>query len=180
LRACQLRGPVWPSQEGRQATTVAGSSHTWSIRLQARLVSGPEPAVRPVCPCHLPTVKTGPHDSSRPKRRSRSEGPKRRTPATASANPRRSPHPEPTGHNSRKRLWNIRLTWKFWYPIGYQTIRGSQIFHANWTSRPPSRPAGSDTAHTSHHHPQQPPRHQHDREGPRVRRRHPGNRHPYP
>jgi hypothetical protein len=32
-------------------------------------------------PCHLPTVNTGPRDGSRPRRRSRPEGPKRRIPA---------------------------------------------------------------------------------------------------
>jgi hypothetical protein len=81
---------------------------------------------------------------------SRSEGPKRRT---SRRHPRRFPHSEPARQSYRKRSWNIRLTWIVWYPIEYQTIRRSPIFHAK-----PDGPARLTPGRTRHGiHPASPP-----------------------
>jgi hypothetical protein len=70
--------------------------------------------------------------------------------AAPSRHPRRSPHPQPTRHNCRKKSWSIRLTCKFRYPIGYQTLRGSPIFHAKPAARPALRRAGPGAAAPAH------------------------------
>jgi len=117
-------------------------------------------------PCHLPTVTTGPRDGSRSTRRSRAEGPERRTqpPSPPAPAPPRTRNPPVTAVEKNRGI--------FGSPGRFGTLSGTKLSAGARSSTRNRRPgphyagAGPGTAYTIHHHPQPPPRHQHDHDGP--------------
>jgi hypothetical protein len=69
-------------------------------------------------PCHLPTVTGGPRDGSRPRRQSRPEGPKRRTPAATPAAPR-TRNPPVTTIEKNRGIFSL--------PGSFSTLSGTKL-----------------------------------------------------